>query len=87
MSGFDANRVYSIGVHDRPATSAPESASETERLLLDFLLQYRVGGEFIYRSVGLACRGSAESLTLLVVINSVETYYSNSINLRLISAM
>ena len=49
MSGFDANRVYSVGIHDRPAASAPDSASETERLLLDFLLQYRVGGEFIYR--------------------------------------
>jgi DNA replication licensing factor MCM5 len=49
MSGFDANRIYSVSVHEPPAPTAPESASETEKLLLDFLLQYRVGGEFIYR--------------------------------------
>ncbi|KDQ54789.1 hypothetical protein JAAARDRAFT_71594 [Jaapia argillacea MUCL 33604] len=49
MSGFDANRVYTVSVHDPPAANAPESPSEVERLLLDFLLQYRVGGEFIYR--------------------------------------
>ncbi|EIN13640.1 MCM-domain-containing protein [Punctularia strigosozonata HHB-11173 SS5] len=49
MSGFDANHVYSVSVHDPAPISAPESASENERLLLDFLLQYRVGGEFIYR--------------------------------------
>jgi hypothetical protein len=49
MSGFDADRIYSVSVHDVPNASSPESASETEKLLLDFLLQYRVGGEFIYR--------------------------------------
>jgi hypothetical protein len=51
MSGFDQNRVYSIAVHDNASKSAPDSASEVERRLLDFLLQYRVGGEFIYRYV------------------------------------
>ncbi|KAM6497978.1 MCM domain containing protein [Amanita muscaria] len=49
MSGYDANKVYTVSVHDQPEALAPESPSETERLLLDFLLQYRVGGEFIYR--------------------------------------
>ncbi|OSX67840.1 hypothetical protein POSPLADRAFT_1043031 [Postia placenta MAD-698-R-SB12] len=49
MSGFDADRVYSVSVHDVPEPTGPESPSQTERLLLDFLLQYRVGGEFIYR--------------------------------------
>ncbi|KAK2462030.1 hypothetical protein APHAL10511_006493 [Amanita phalloides] len=49
MSGFDANSVYTVAVHDHPAPTGPESPSETEKLLLDFLLQYRVGGEFIYR--------------------------------------
>lgn len=49
MSGFDANNVYTVAVHDGPAPSAPESPSETEKLLVDFLLQYRIGGEFIYR--------------------------------------
>ena len=51
MSGFDADRVYSIAVHDAPYPVAPEKPSETERLFLEFLLQYRVGGEFIYRCV------------------------------------
>ncbi|KIM85493.1 hypothetical protein PILCRDRAFT_817522 [Piloderma croceum F 1598] len=49
MSGFDANHVYNVSVHDPPAASAPDSPSESEKLLFDFLLQYRVGGEFIYR--------------------------------------
>ncbi|KZT74892.1 MCM-domain-containing protein [Daedalea quercina L-15889] len=49
MSGFDADRVFSVSVHDVPEPTAPESPSQTEKLLLDFLLQYRVGGDFIYR--------------------------------------
>ncbi|KAI0786094.1 MCM-domain-containing protein [Abortiporus biennis] len=49
MSGFDANRIYSVAVHDAPDPVAPDSPSETEKLLLEFLLQYRVGSEFIYR--------------------------------------
>ncbi len=59
MSGFDANNVYNVSVHDPPPPTAPESASDTEKLLLDFLLQYRVGGEFIYR-----CASSAVTRTL-----------------------
>lgn len=51
MSGFDANRVYNINVHDAPQATAPDKPSATEKLFLDFLLQFRVGGEFIYRSV------------------------------------
>jgi hypothetical protein len=54
MSGFDADHVYTVSVHDAPAPTSPESPSETEKLLLDFLLQYRVGGEFIYRQIPLA---------------------------------
>ena len=49
MSGFDADNVYTVSVHDPPAATAPESPSEAEKLLLDFLFQYRIGGEFIYR--------------------------------------
>ncbi|KAI9444999.1 MCM-domain-containing protein [Lactarius indigo] len=51
MSGFDADRVYSVSVHQNanPSSFSTESPSETEKLLLDFLLQYRIGGEFIYR--------------------------------------
>lgn len=49
MSGFDADRVYSVAVHDPTEPVGPEKPSETERLLQEFLLQYRVGGDFIYR--------------------------------------
>jgi len=49
MSGFDANRVYSVSVHDLPPATTPDSNSETEKLLLEFLQSFRVGGEFIYR--------------------------------------
>ncbi|KAF8078299.1 MCM2/3/5 family-domain-containing protein [Lyophyllum atratum] len=49
MSGFDANNVYTVSIHDPPSATSPESPSETEKLLFEFLLQYRVGGEFIYR--------------------------------------
>ena len=49
MSGFDADRVYSVSVYQNAPSFSTESPSETEKLLLDFLLQYRLGGEFIYR--------------------------------------
>lgn len=49
MSGFDADRVFSVTVHDHFAPAAPDSPAGIEKLLLEFLLQYRVGGEFIYR--------------------------------------
>lgn len=55
MSGFDADRVYSVAVHDVAEPTAPELPSQTEKLLLDFLLQYRVGGDFIYRYASLPC--------------------------------
>jgi len=51
MSGYDANRVYNVNVHDVPPATAPDRPSETEKLFLDFLLQYRIGGSFIYRCV------------------------------------
>lgn len=49
MSGFDADRVYSVSVHDISNSASLDSPSQTEKLLLDFLLQYRLGGEFVYR--------------------------------------
>ncbi|KAF8807264.1 MCM-domain-containing protein [Phlegmacium glaucopus] len=49
MSGFDANRVYSVSVHDVPAATSPDLPSETEKLLFEFIQQFRVGGEFVYR--------------------------------------
>ncbi|KAH7883799.1 MCM-domain-containing protein [Phlebopus sp. FC_14] len=49
MSGFDANHIFTVSVHDPPAEVSVDTPSQTEKLLLEFLLQYRVGGEFIYR--------------------------------------
>ena len=50
MSGFDANRVFTVNVHDpSPVSTSTDTPSQTEKLLLEFLLQYRVGGDFIYR--------------------------------------
>lgn len=49
MSGFDANHVFSVSVRDRPAVPSTDTPSQLEKLLLDFLLQYRVGEEFVYR--------------------------------------
>lgn len=51
MAGFDADRVFSVSVYDNFAPTAPDSPAGIEKLLLEFLLQYRVGGEFIYRCV------------------------------------
>ncbi|KAH6917588.1 ATP dependent DNA helicase [Coprinopsis sp. MPI-PUGE-AT-0042] len=49
MSGFDRDRVYTASVHTLPAPTAPETASETEQLLFNFLGGFRVGEVFIYR--------------------------------------
>ncbi|TDL28779.1 ATP dependent DNA helicase [Rickenella mellea] len=49
MSGFDGNRVYSVTVNDAPMPLGIEQPAEAERLLFEFMMQYRVGGEFIYR--------------------------------------
>jgi len=49
MSGFDANRVYSVAVHDSAVATSPDSPAETEKLLFEFIQAFRVGGEYIYR--------------------------------------
>ncbi|KAG6381381.1 MCM-domain-containing protein [Boletus reticuloceps] len=50
MSGFEANRVFTVNVHDpSSASTSTDTPSQTEKLLLEFLLQYRVGGDFVYR--------------------------------------
>lgn len=51
MSGFDANQVFTVNVHESPASTSADTPSQTEKLLLEFLLQYRVGGDFVYRFV------------------------------------
>ena len=50
MSGFDGDRIYSVSIHDPAPAQGLEKPAEIERLLIDFLMQYRLGGEFIYRS-------------------------------------
>ncbi|RSH81781.1 minichromosome maintenance protein 5 [Apiotrichum porosum] len=47
MSGFDQNRVYSVQVLE--GNQAENSPSTTEGLFLEFLKNFRVGGEFVYR--------------------------------------
>ncbi|KAJ2928801.1 hypothetical protein H1R20_g8207, partial [Candolleomyces eurysporus] len=49
MSGFEANQVYTVAVHDQAAPTGPELPSETEQLLFDFLQGFRIGEDFIYR--------------------------------------
>ncbi len=53
MSGFDANVIHTVPIlGDRQLNAAGlDNASDTERLLLDFLTQFRVEGQFIYRYV------------------------------------
>lgn len=65
MSGFDADRVYSVSVHQNAPSFSIDSPSETEKLLLDFLLQYRLGGEFTYRYASLpqSCLALTRSTT------------------------
>lgn len=47
QSGFDAPRIYSVGV--LPGENHPDSRSQIEDAFLQFLSGFRVGGEFIYR--------------------------------------
>lgn len=49
QSGFDQNRVYSVQVLE--GNQAENSPSTTEGLFLEFLKNFRVGGEFVYRYV------------------------------------
>ena len=53
MSGFELDRTYSVRTsnHKEPSGNALDYPSQTEKLLLDFVLQYRVGSDFIYRYV------------------------------------
>ena len=53
MSGFDANVIHTVPIlGDKQLNAAGlDNASDTERLLLDFLTQFRVEGQFIYRYV------------------------------------
>lgn len=54
MSGFDAERTYSLRTNrplTKPLDTSIDLPSNTEKLLLGFLLQYRVANDFIYRFV------------------------------------
>ena len=58
MSGFDANTIHAVSVL-RPDPSSSSglsgglSASELGSLLHEFIMEFRVGGDFIYRYVHL----------------------------------
>jgi DNA replication licensing factor MCM5 len=54
MSGFDADHVFSVSRYDERVAAAPDAPSEIERALREFIMQYRVGGQFIYRRVALS---------------------------------
>jgi DNA replication licensing factor MCM5 len=47
QSGFDAPRIYSVGVLE--GAQNPDAPSQLEDAFLAFLSGFRVGGEFIYR--------------------------------------
>ncbi|EAU93404.1 ATP dependent DNA helicase [Coprinopsis cinerea okayama7 len=49
MSGFDQGRIYTASVHTLAPPTGPDTPSETEQLLFDFLSKFRIGEEFIYR--------------------------------------
>ncbi len=56
MSGFDANTIHAVPVlrPDPSSSSGPSgglSASELSSLLHEFIMEFRVGGDFIYRYV------------------------------------
>lgn len=82
MSGFDADRVFSVSVHDVPEPTGPDSPSQTEKLLLEFLLQYRVGGDFIYRCVDMRLCVSRLALKRTLVTSFVPTYCSSNTSSR-----
>lgn len=58
MSGFELNRVYNVSIHDRPPATSVDTPSETEDLLLRFLQEFRVGGEFVYRFANFNVNGA-----------------------------
>ncbi|KAH9911436.1 ATP dependent DNA helicase [Epithele typhae] len=51
MSGYEASRTYSVRTSNErePDGNTLELRSKVEKTLLEFLLQYRVGNDFIYR--------------------------------------
>ena len=90
MSGFDADRVYSVRTQNTREPEGPplQYPSQTEKLLLDFLLQYRVGNEFIYRSVPVAtCSFNTSLMGATTGTNCARTCCSSNIRSRLTSDM
>lgn len=48
MAGYEGDNVYNVPVHTLQQNA--EQPSEIERSLYDFLMHFRTGGEFLYRS-------------------------------------
>jgi len=84
MSGFDANHVFAVSVRDQPAATTTDTPSQTEKLLFDFLLQYRVGGEFVYRygTLSQSCPCSHESPRDKLRANVLLKQYQLEVDLR-----
>ena len=51
MSGFDANRVYTVSVLPPDPHVAQDSPAATQQQLQEFIMKFRLGEEFIYRFV------------------------------------
>ncbi len=72
MSGFDRNQVYVVPVH--PAANVDDNIdrpSETLEHLKQFLMNFRVGQSFIYRSV-LSPRFLALSMQFININNPLQ---------------
>jgi DNA replication licensing factor MCM5 len=49
QSGFDANRVYTVPVPRHDDEMSPDAPAQIEASFLEFLKEFRIGGEFVYR--------------------------------------
>lgn len=51
MSGFDADRIFTANAPTEARTHVENAPAAVESDLLDFILEFRVGGQFKYRCV------------------------------------
>ena len=51
MSGFDADRIFTANAPTEARTRVENAPAAVEGDLLDFILEFRVGGQFKYRCV------------------------------------
>ena len=65
MSGFDADRIFTANAPTEARTRVENAPAAVEGDLLDFILEFRVGGQFKYRCV-VECT-AARSLSILIL--------------------